>query len=126
MARQFLTPAQLGSAYSLHQSIAAVSGTYTLDATAANEFTASAAVAGNITITASNLSNIPSGYVWRSVFRFAYTSGAITFAAPAGFTAKAPVSTPTLTAGRTYDVIARVLGGGTVIDYRYGGDGYTT
>lgn len=126
MARLFLTPLQIPSVYSLHATISAVSNTYTLDAAAANEMTASAAVAANTTITVSNLSTIPSGYVWRCVFRFSYTSGAITFAAPAGFTAKAPITAPTLTAGRTYDIIARVLGGGTVVDYRYAGDGYTT
>jgi hypothetical protein len=114
------------SATSPHQFIAAASGVYTLDAAISNEFTANAAVAGNITITASNLSCIPFGHVWRCVFRFAYTSGAVTFAAPAGFVVKVPAATQALTAGRTYDVIARALGADTVIDFRYGGDGFTT
>ena len=107
--------------YSQHSTITASGSpsTYTLDAAAFNEFTASAAVAGNITITASNLASVPTGQVWRAVFRFAYTSGAITLAAPAGATVKGTLGT--LTAGQTYDLIVRFIGGGSVLDYRLGG-----
>lgn len=111
--------------YSQHSTITASGSpsTYTLDAAAFNEFSASAAVAGNVTITASNLASVPSGQVWRAVFRFAYTSGAITLAAPAGATVKGTLGT--LTAGQTYDLIVRFIGGGSVLDYRLGG-GFTT
>lgn len=119
-------PGTFSVVYSPRATLTASGSTYTLDAAAANEFVAGATVAGNITVTATNLASVPTNAVWRAVFRFAYSSGAITFSAPAGFTAKPPATTPTLTAGRTYDVIASVVGGGTVLDYRYGGDGYTT
>ena len=111
--------------YSQHSTITASGSpsTYTLDAAGYNEFTASAAVAGNVTITASNLASVPSGQVWRAVFRFAYTSGAITLAAPAGTTVKGALGT--LTAGQTYDLVVRFIGGGSVLDYRLGG-GFTT
>lgn len=49
--------------------------TYTLDVTAANEFVTAAAINGATTINLSNLGNLPTGYRWRGVFSFAYTSG---------------------------------------------------
>jgi hypothetical protein len=60
-------------------SLTASSGIYTLDVTAANEFVTGAAIAGATTITLSNLSTIPSEYIWRGVLSFSYTSGTITW-----------------------------------------------
>lgn len=113
--------------YSPRLTISAVSSVYTLDAAATNEAVTGSAIAGNTTITASNLSSIPAGQVWRCALRFAYTSGAITFSAPAGYTAKPPATLPTLATGRTYKVIAECVGGESTIEWVYAnGDGYTT
>jgi hypothetical protein len=60
-------------------SLTAASSTYTLDVQAGNEFVTGAAIAGATTITLSNLSTIPSGYLWRGVLSFSYTSGTITW-----------------------------------------------
>jgi hypothetical protein len=60
-------------------SLTASSSTYTLDVQAGNEFVTGAAIAGATTITLSNLSTIPSGYIWRGVLSFSYTSGTITW-----------------------------------------------
>jgi hypothetical protein len=113
--------------YAPRVTISAVSSVYTLDAAATNEAVTGSAIAGNTTITASNLTSIPAGQVWRCVLRFAWTSGAITLSAPAGYTAKPPASLPTLVTGRTYKIIAECVGGESTLEWIYGnGDGYTT
>ena len=113
--------------YAPRLTISAVSSVYTLDAAATNEAVTGSAIAGNTTITASNLTSIPAGQVWRCVLRFAWTSGAITLSAPAGYTAKPPASLPTLVTGRTYKIIAECVGGESTLEWIYGnGDGYTT
>jgi len=113
--------------YAPRVTISAVSSVYTLDAAATNEAVTGSAIAGNTTITASNLTGIPAGQVWRCVLRFAWTSGAITLSAPVGYTAKPPASLPTLVTGRTYKIIAECVGGESTLEWIYGnGDGYTT
>lgn len=118
MARQFLTPVILPTTYSLRQTVTAVSSTYTLDTAVANEFVTSAAIAGNVTINLANLASIPSGYVWRGVLRFSYTSGTITwFSGNTGYTVKWDGgSAMTPTASDQEGVIIEVVGGGTVIE----------
>jgi hypothetical protein len=118
MARQFLTQASFGAVYSLRQTVAPSSGVYSLDVTLANEFVISAAINGAVTVNLSNLAGIPSGYVWRGVLRFAYTSGAITwFSGNSGYTVKWDGgSALTPTAGEQEAVIIEVVGGQTVIE----------
>lgn len=107
-----------GAVVQLRQTVTAVSSTYTLDIIAANEFVTSAAIAGNVTINLSNLASIPSGYVWRGVLRFSYTSGTITwFSGNTGYTVKWDGgSAMTPTASDQEGVIIEVVGGGTVIE----------
>jgi hypothetical protein len=99
-------------------SLTASSGTYTLDVTAANEFVTGAAIAGATTINLSNLANIPSGYIWRGVLSFAYTSGTISwFTGNSGYTVKWDGGTAmTLTASDVEKVVIEVVGGTTTIE----------
>ena len=107
-----------GAVVQLRQTVTAASSVYTLDVTAANEFVTSAAIAGAITINLSNLASIPSGYVWRGVLRFAYTSGTITwFSGNTGYTVKWDGgSAITPTASDQEAVIIEVVGGGSIIE----------
>jgi hypothetical protein len=107
-----------GAVVQLRQTVTAASSVYTLDATAANEFLTAAAIAGAITINLSNLASIPSGYVWRGVLRFAYTSGTITwFSGNTGYTVKWDGgSAITPTASDQEAVIIEVVGGGSIIE----------
>jgi len=68
-----------GGTIDIRSSLTASSGVYTLNVQAANEFVTGAAIAGATTINLSNLANIPSGYVWRGVLSFLYTSGTISW-----------------------------------------------
>lgn len=104
--------------WSLRQTVTAASSVFTLDVTAANEFVTNAAIAGNVTINLSNLTSIPSGYVWRGVLRFVYSSGTITwFSGNGTYTVKWDGgSAITPTAGEQEAVIIEVVGGGTVIE----------
>ena len=96
------------------QSLTASSGTYTLDVQAANEFVTGAAIAGATTISLSNLSNIPTGYVWRGGLSFSYTSGTITWFP--GFTVKWDGGTAmTPTTGEVEKVVIEVVGAVTPI-----------
>lgn len=107
-----------GAVVQLRQTVTAVSSTYTLDVTAANEFITSAAIAGAVTINLSNLASIPSGYVWRGVLRFQFTSGSVSwFAGNSGYTVKWDGgSQMTLTASDQEVVVIEVVGGGSVIE----------
>ena len=104
--------------YSLRQTVSAVSSTFTLDVTAANEFITNAAIAGAVTVNLSNVASIPSGYVWRGVLRFSYTSGTITwFSGNSGYTVKWDGgSAITPTANEQKGVIIEVVGGRTTIE----------
>jgi hypothetical protein len=84
-------------------SLTAASGTYTLDVTAANEFVTGAAIAGATTINLSNIASIPSGYIWRGVLSFLYTSNTITWfpTIPIATSTASSISTTTLTVGGT-------------------------
>jgi hypothetical protein len=91
-------------------SITVSGSTYTLDVTAANEFITSAAIAAATNITLSNLSTIPSGYIWRGVLSFSYTSNTITWfptIAIATSTASS-ISGTTLTVGGTVTGVFQV------------------
>lgn len=98
--------------------VTASSGTFTLDVQAANEFVTNAAINGTTTINLSNLANIPSGYVWRGVLRFAYTSGTVSwFTGNSGYTVKWDGGiAPTLTAGETESIVIEVVGGASTIE----------
>jgi hypothetical protein len=124
-AGTFVTLTAANSLFS-YVTLAASAGTYTLDASACNEFIASATVAGNITITVSNLTAVPAGRGWRGVFRFAYTSGVITLAAPAtpsGIVVKGAV--PNLNVGNTYSIVISYYSGILTLDYQFNA-GWTT
>lgn len=99
-------------------SLTASSGTYTVDVTAANEFVTGAAIAGATTINLSNIASIPSGYAWRGVLSFSYTSGTVSwFTGNTGYTVKWDGGTaPTLTASDVETVVITVVGGGTTIE----------
>ena len=99
-------------------SLPALSGIYTLDVQAANEFITAAAINGAITVNLSNLANIPSGYVWRGVLNFSYTSGTITwFSGNTGYTVKWDGgSAMTPTASQVETVVISVVGGGNTIE----------
>ena len=107
-----------GAVVQARPTLTASSGTYTLDITTANEFVTGAAIAGATTINLSNLGSIPSGYVWRGVLSFAYTSGTITwFSGNSGYSVKWDGgSAMTPTAGETETVVISVVGGGTTIE----------
>lgn len=68
-----------GGTIDIRSSLTVSAGVYTVDVQAANEFVTGAAIAGATTINLSNLANIPSGYVWRGVLSFSYTSGTISW-----------------------------------------------
>ena len=107
-----------GTTYQFRQTVTASSSTYTLDVTTANEFVTAAVIASAITINLSNLASIPSGYVWRGVLSFSYTSGTITwFSGNTGYTVKwdgGTAMTPTVSDVET--VVISVVGGGSTIE----------
>jgi hypothetical protein len=107
-----------GSTCQLVSTVTAASGVYTLDVTAANEFVTAAAIAGATTINLSNLASLPSGYRWRGVLSFAYTSGVVSFfTGNTGYTVKWDGGTaPTLTASDLETVVITVTGGVSVIE----------
>ena len=107
-----------GGICQLRSSVSAVSGVYTLDVQTANEFVAAAAINGATTINLSNLNTIPTGYVWRGVLSFAYTSGVVSwFTGNSGYTVKWDGGiAPTLTASETESVVITVVGGGSTIE----------
>ena len=107
-----------GGLCQLRQSVSVSGSTYTLDVQAANEFVTAAAINGATTINLSNLNTIPSGYVWRGVLSFQYTSGTVTwFGGNAGFTVKWDGgSAPTLTANELETMVITVVGGGNTIE----------
>lgn len=107
-----------GSTFAVRSSVTAVSSVYTLDIRAANEFVTDAAIAGNVTINLSNLNVLPSGYTWRGVLRFAYTSGTVSwFTGNSGYTVKWDGGTAvTLNGGQTEAVVIDVVGGSTIIE----------
>jgi|GEM_PF-1724451 hypothetical protein len=98
--------------------VTASSGTYSLNVQAGNEFVTSAAIAGATTINLANLANIPSGYLWRGVLSFAYTSGTISwFTGNSGYTVKWDGgSAMTPTASQTEKIVIEVVGGTTTIE----------
>lgn len=102
----------------LRSSLTAASGVYTIDVLTGNEFVTGAAINGATTINLSNLDGIPSGYVWRGVLTFSYTSGAITwFSGNAGYTVKWDGGTAvTPTASDVETVVITVVGGTTTIE----------
>ena len=107
-----------GTTYQVRQTVTVSSGVYTLNATAANEFVTAAAIAGATTINLSNLASIPTGYLWRGVLSFTYTSGVVSwFTGNTGYTVKWDGgSAPTLTANEVETVVISVMGGGTTIE----------
>ena len=107
-----------GGTCQLRSSVSAVSDVYTLDVQAANEFVTAAAINAATTINLSNLNTIPTGYVWRGVLSFAYTSGVVSwFTGNSGYTVKWDGGTaPTLTASETESVVITVVGGGSTIE----------
>jgi hypothetical protein len=107
-----------GGIFQLVNTVTISGGIYTLDITASNEFVTAAAINGATTINLSNLANLPTGYRWRGVFSFSYTSGVISwFSGNAGYTVKWDGgSAPTPTAGETETVVIAVTGGGTTIE----------
>jgi len=100
------------------QSVTISGSTYTLNVQSANEFVTAAAINGATTINLSNLNTIPSGYLWRGVLSFQYTSGTVTwFAGNAGYTVKWDGgSAMTPTANDVEKVVIEVVGGGTTIE----------
>lgn len=107
-----------GGNCSVRSTVTASSNTYTLDVQAANEFVTAAAINGATTINLSNLANIPSGYVWRGVLTFSYTSGTITwFSGNTGYTVKWDGGTAmTPTAGEVETVVITVVGSSSTIE----------
>jgi hypothetical protein len=107
-----------GGTCQLRSSVSAVSGVYSLDVQAANEFVTAATINAATTINLSNLNTIPTGYVWRGVLSFAYTSGVVSwFTSNSGYTVKWDGGTaPTLTANETESVVITVVGGGSTIE----------
>ena len=107
-----------GSAVERRSSITAASGVYSVDVQSANNFVTSAAINGATTINLSNLASIPTGYLWRGVLSFTYTSGVVSwFTGNAGYTVKWDGgSAPTLTANEVETVVISVVGGGNTIE----------
>ena len=107
-----------GGMCELRSVVTAASGIYTLDVTAANEFVTAAAIAGTTAINLSNLASIPTGYLWRGVLSFTYTSGVVSwFTGNTGYTVKWDGGTAmTLTANETEKVVIEVVGGTTTIE----------
>ena len=107
-----------GSIIQNRSTVTVSSGTYTLDVFAANEFLTGAAIAGATTINLSNIASIPSGYIWRGVLTFAYTSGTISwFTGNSGYTVKWDGGTAmTPTASDVEKVVIEVVGGTTTIE----------
>jgi hypothetical protein len=107
-----------GATCQVRNTVTAVSNVYTLDVQAANEFVTAAAIAAATTINLSNLNTIPSGYLWRGVLSFQYTSGTISwFTGNSGYTVKWDGGTAmTPTASEVEKVVIEVVGGGTTIE----------
>lgn len=107
-----------GCTFLLRSTVTAVSNVYTLDITAANEFTTAATIAANTTINLSNLATLPTGYTWRGVLRFTYSSGTVSwFTGNGGYTVKWDGgSAPTLTANDREAIVIEVVGGTTIIE----------
>lgn len=107
-----------GGVCELRSVITAASGVYSVDVQSANNFVTSAAINGATTVNLSNLANIPSGYLWRGVLSFTYTSGVVSwFTGNTGYTVKWDGdSAPTLTANEVETVVISVVGGGTTIE----------
>ena len=107
-----------GGTCQLRQSVTISGSTYTLNVQAANEFITAAAIAGTTTIALSNLGTIPSGYVWRGVFSFVFTSGSVSFSGDAGFnTVKWDGGSALVpNVGELETVIITVVGGGNTIE----------
>lgn len=104
-----------GGTIDIRSSLTASAGVYTLNVQAANEFVTGAAIAGATTINLSNLANIPSGYVWRGVLSFSYTSGTISwFTGNTGATVKWDGGTAiTPTASEVETIAITVVGTGS-------------
>ena len=104
-----------GGTIDIRSSLTASAGVYTIDVQGANEFVTGAAIAGATTINLSNLANIPTGYVWRGVLSFSYTSGAISwFTGNTGATVKWDGGTAiTPTASEVETVAITVVGTGS-------------
>ena len=107
-----------GGMCQVRSTVTVASGTYTLDVQTANEFVTAAAINGATTVNLSNLNTIPSGYVWRGVLSFSYTSGTVTwFSGNTGYTVKWDGNNAiTLTAGEVETVVITVVGGGSTIE----------
>ncbi len=107
-----------GSIIQNRVTLTAVSSTYTLDVQAGNEFLTAAAINGATTINLDNLASIPTGYVWRGVLTFSYTSGTISwFAGNSGYTVKWDGgSAMTPTASDVEKVVIEVVGGTQTIE----------
>ena len=105
-----------------NRSTVTISGsTYTLDVQSANEFVTAAPIAGPVIINLSNLSTIPTGFLWRGVLTFSYTSGTITwFSGNSTYQQKwdGVGNTPPMvpTAGDVEKVVIEVVGGTTTIE----------
>lgn len=107
-----------GATVALRTTVTAVSSVYTLDIRTSNEFVTAAAINGNVAINLDGLGALPSGYLWRGVLKFAYTSGTIAwFSGNTGYTVKWDGGTAmTPTAGEHEKVIIEVVGGDTTIE----------
>jgi len=107
-----------GGTCQFRPTVTAVSGVYTLDVQTGNGFVTAAAINGATTINLSNLNTIPVGYEWEATFRFAYTSGVITwFSGNTGYTVKWDDNTALVpTAGQVETVVISVIGGGNTIE----------
>lgn len=107
-----------GGMCQVQSTVTVSTGVYTLDVQASNEFTTSAAINAATTINLSNLATIPSGYVWRGVLSFSYTSGTVTwFSGNTGYTVKWDGNSAiALTAGEVETVVITVIGGGSTIE----------
>lgn len=107
-----------GGVCELRSVITVASGVYSVDVQSANNFVTSAAINGATTVNLSNLANIPTGYLWRGVLSFTYTSGVVSwFTGNTGYTVKWDGgSAPTLTANEVETVVISVVGGGNTIE----------
>ncbi len=112
-----------GSTCQLVNTVTISGGVCTLDVTAANEFVTATAtpINGATTINLSNLASLPTGYRWRGVFSFAYTSGVLNwfpaFLATSGNQVKWDTGTAMVpTPNETETVVITYTGGSTVIE----------
>jgi len=99
------------------RTVTAVGSTYTLDVLTGNEFRFAAAVNGAVIVNLSNLASIPSGYTWRGVFSFTFTSGSVSFFSGNGQDKKWDgIFVPALTTGEDETFIVSVTGGVNTIE----------